>query len=101
MIKKMWKSFFYSFVFFFSLLVVLALFVNYKLKDEINNYLITVDRVNQLNDTYILCMGLAMQNPTLENKLMCEDIKNDLSKTYTILENEYPYMNFYKGLVKN
>ncbi len=101
MIKKLLKSFFYSFVFFFSVLVVLALFVNTKLKDEINNYLVTVDKVNQLNDTYIICMGLSMQNPSDEYKKMCELIKEDLNKHYTILEEEYPYMNFYKTLVKN
>lgn len=97
----MWKSFFYSFVFFFSLLVVLALFVNTKLKDEINNYLITVDKINQLNDTYVLCMGLKVYNPSEENKRMCEIIKKDLNNVYTILEEEYPYMNFYKEFTKN
>ena len=83
------------------MLVVLALFVNTKLKDEINNYLVTVDKVNQLNDTYIICMGLSMQNPSEQNIDMCELIKKDLNKHYSILEEEYPYMNFYKTLVKN
>lgn len=101
MIKKIWKGFFYSFVFFFSLFLVLTLFVNYKLKDEVKGYFITLDKVNQLNDTYILCMGLAMQNTSLENKTLCEDVKEELNENFTSLKNDYPYMNFYKKLVKN
>lgn len=101
MIKKILKSFFYSFTFFFCIFLVFAVFVNYKLKDEVEGYLLTLDRVNQLNDTYILCMGLSSQNPTKENKSLCKKIKKELSQSYTILENEYPYMNFYKAFVKN
>lgn len=101
MIKKVWKSFFYSFTFFFSIFLLLVVFVNYKLKDEAKSYLMTVDKVNQLNDTYILCLGLSAQNPSIENKNLCKSIKEELRKNYTLLEKEYPYMNFYNAFVKN
>lgn len=101
MIKKLIKPFFYSFVFFFSIFLLTAVYVNEKLHDEVEGYLATLDKVNELNDTYILCVGLVSQNPSEENTTMCESLKSELKLNFDSLKNNYPYMNFYNSLVKN
>lgn len=77
-----------------------AKFMGYKMKEESFSYLIHSNYLNELHDTYILCGGLISANPTKENIETCKYIDSKLQTLVTKVENDYPYINFYKNYIE-
>lgn len=84
----------------FLILLIGIFFLDYKVKNEMRNYLVTLDKVNQLSDTYILCLGMSTGNIE-SKKLDCDSLKKEMNEGFHILKNNYPYTNFYRAIVKN
>lgn len=76
-------------------MTILAI-TTYKLDNEIKNYSITIDEINNLNDTYYICLGLMKINPSLDRIKDCEYIKTKLDLKIDSLENDFILINIYK-----
>lgn len=86
-------------LFFFALGVLIANsaynFYSYKMHQEIPRYSTLNEKANELTQTYALCSGLLLSNPTQQNIESCEVLRVQLHDLFDQIQEECPYIYFY------
>ncbi len=85
---------------FFTALVVLGLnafynYATYKMHQELPIYNKFSIQAQNLSETYMLCSGLLLSNPTEENIKSCNAIKSKMHALFEQMDDECPYISFY------
>ena len=58
------------------------------------------DEINHLKDTYSLCSGLLVSNPSIENINSCDFIVKKIDTTLNQINDECPHITFYTKYIK-
>ncbi|WP_044419567.1 hypothetical protein [Halarcobacter anaerophilus] len=83
-----------------ALVTAASNYLHYKMKDEVIPYYLLVDELNTLNDTYALCSGLLLANPTQINIKNCNYINNKLNLKLEQIKRHCPHIYFYTKYIK-
>lgn len=99
MIKKIYKFLFYS------ALVILAAnasysYASYKMHQELPLYSQLSTKANELTQTYALCSGLLLSNPSEANIKSCNKVKEQLQTVFKQIDSQCPYISFYTKYVQ-
>ena len=77
------------------LLAGIAVVLTYKMHQELPIYNKLSIQAQNLSETYMLCSGLLLSNPTEENMKSCNAIKSQMHVLFERIDNECPYITFY------
>lgn len=92
---KYLKISFFLFLLFSTIFLSVLNFIHFKIKQEHFIYYKLSNKIQQLNDTYSLCVGLLTTNPTKINISSCNIIFTKINKITNEIEDKCPYTLFY------
>ncbi|WP_128983213.1 hypothetical protein [Halarcobacter ebronensis] len=69
------------------------------MKEELIIYYLLVNEIQTLNDTYTLCSGLLIVNPTKQNIQQCNYIYEKIKIKVAQVEKQCPYITFYSKYI--
>jgi len=87
-------------IFFLGLFFTTSNYFHYKMKTELTAYYKITTKIKKLNDTYYLCTGLLITNPTNQNIESCNLVFEKIKFEIQNIKKECPYINFYINYIK-
>lgn len=83
-----------------TIIIISSNYIHYKMKNELIIYYMIINDLETLNDTYSLCSGLLITNPSNTNLKSCDFIYNKIELKLTEIKENCPYIYFYTKYVK-
>lgn len=93
--KKSFFIFIITLIFTSALFLSAQNFIHMKMKKEIFIYYELTDKMQILNDTYALCSGLILTNPSDQNIDSCNLVFKEIKVTIDEIDEKCPYISFY------
>ncbi len=70
-------------------------FIHTKMEEEYLSYYYLSNKIEQLNDTYYLCVGLLQTNATKENINSCNLVREKIESTVEKMKSKTPFIYYY------